>query len=103
MTVPVPTLRIGVHKGKKFNQVHPDYLRGLLKLPGLWAETRAQIEFYLKPVKWKDAKAAQPKQGTLKHNPQYFEKGPPPPERTESGKNRFRQLSQQAKEKAGYV
>jgi hypothetical protein len=104
MTIPIPTLRIGKqHRGKRFDQVPEAYLRGLLKMPGLWQETRDQIEFYLKDKPRVASKAAVPKKDKLEHRPQYFKKDPPPPERSESGRDRFRELAQQAKEKAGYV
>lgn len=91
MSVPIPTLRIGEHRGKKFNQVHPDYLRGLLRFPDLWEETRTQIEFYLKTLE-------NAKKERLDYNPVFYKKTTPPV-RTEAGKERFRELSRQAKEK----
>lgn len=93
MSTPIPTLRIGKYKGKRLDQVPADYLRGLLNLPGIWKETREQIEFYLKsrpPLKAKDR---------LDYKPQYFKPSPPPSKRTEAGKQKFRELSRQVKER----
>jgi hypothetical protein len=103
MIMPIPVLRIGKHKGRRFDQVPDSYLRYLLKMPRLYPETRTQIEYYLKLKSREDSKPQTVKKDSLKHRPQYFKKDPPPPERTESGRSKFRELSQQAKEKAGYV
>jgi hypothetical protein len=103
MSVPIPTLRIGKYKGRKFNQVHPDYLRSLLKFPDLYEETRTQIEYYLRHIPSVARKADASKKDRLEYNPQYFEKTISPPARTKAQKERFREASRQLKEKMGWV
>lgn len=99
MTIPVPTLRMGRYKGRRFDQVPEEYLRGLLKMPGLWNTTRTQIEYYLKSKPNTTSKAVATKKDRLDYKPQYFKPSPPTPVRTEEGKKRFRELSRQVKER----
>ena len=102
MSIPIPTLRIGPHKGKRFDQVPPAYLRGLLKMRGLWTETRTQIEFYLKSKSEEVSKPRVAKKDRLEYRPQYFKKTITPPARTEDQKEKFRKASRQLKERMGW-
>jgi hypothetical protein len=85
---------LGKYKGRRFDQVPEDYLRYLLTLSSLWPETRRLIELYL------DSK--QPAQRKKKENLDYkpaIYKAKQDGVRTEEGKERFRELSRQVKEK----
>ncbi len=97
MNVPVPKLRMGKYKGRRYDQVPVDYLKYMLTLPNLWPQTRELIEFYLGSKQ--QAQQAQPeKKQKLDYNPPPY-KPKPSGVRTEAGKERFRVLTRQMKEK----
>ncbi len=99
MTVPVPILRMGKYKGKRFNKVPVDHLRSLLNLPHLWQQTRDQIEAHLRLQSHTTSSPQTTKKDKVEHKPQYFKKPAPPPTRTEEGKARFREQSRLVKER----